>query len=385
MSWFVPRINISLQIIMNTYFPNSANDWDTLDLKELELDPSKIDDLISFIKVNESKMDRDIGNALEGGHFSEPLPEGEIIGPTEPREDPSGVIIYKGRILSKWGPVHRPDMTFSVTKSYLAVCAGIAFDQGLIKDFDQTVESEIDDELFKTDQNNQITWAHLLNQTSEWEGELWGKKDLIDRNRDLNLPPNTPSKKGTHRDLKKPGEYWEYNDVRVNVLSYVLMKLFRKPLPEVLKKEIMEPLGASDTWRWEGYKNSYIEIDGQMLQSVSGGAHWGGGLFISSLDHALVGLLMLREGEWNGQQILSKTYLDMLKKPCEKNPDYGFLWWLNQRKGFSRYSSEKALFAFGVGRNLIWIEPEYDLVVVVRWLEKDSFEELTNKVVSVFI
>jgi len=267
----------------------------------------------------------------------------------------------------------------------LALCVGIAFDQGLIRDFDQTVESVIDDELFKTDQNNQITWAHLLNQTSEWEGELWGKKDLIDRNRDLNLPPNTPSKKGTHRDLKKPGEYWEYNDVRVNVLSYVLMKLFRKPLPEVLKKEIMEPLGASDTWRWEGYKNSYIEIDGQMLQSVSGGAHWGGGLFISSLDHALVGLLMLREGEWKGQQILSKTYLEMLKKPCEKNPDYGFLWWLNQRKGFSRYSSEKALFAFGVGRNLIWIEPEYDLVVVVRWLEKDSFEELTNKVVSVFI
>ena len=201
----------------------------------------------------------------------------------------------------------------------------------------------------------------------------------------LNLPPNTPSKKGTHRDLKKPGEYWEYNDVRVNVLSYVLMKLFRKPLPEVLKKEIMDPLGASDTWRWEGYKNSYIEIDGQILHSVSGGAHWGGGLFISSLDHALVGLLMLREGEWKGQQILSKTYLEMLKKPCEKNPDCGFLWWLNQRKGFSRYSSEKSLFAFGVGRNLIWIEPEYDLVVVVRWLEKDSFEELTNKVVSVFI
>ena len=367
------------------YYPDSVFDWEHLDPLGHLLDRAKLEEVISFAKTNESKMDRDIGRALEGGHFSEPLPEGEVIGPTEPRKDPSGIIVHKGKILSQWGPVERAEMTFSVAKSYLALCVGIAFDQGLIRDFDQTVESVIDDELFKTDQNNQITWAHLLNQTSEWEGELWGKKDLIDRNRDLNLPPNTPSKKGTHRDLKKPGEYWEYNDVRVNVLSYVLMKLFRKPLPEVLKKEIMEPLGASDTWRWEGYKNSYIEIDGQMLQSVSGGAHWGGGLFISSLDHALVGLLMLREGEWNGQQILSKTYLDMLKKPCEKNPDYGFLWWLNQRKGFSRYSSEKALFAFGVGRNLIWIEPEYDLVVVVRWLEKDSFEELTNKVVSVFL
>ena len=75
----------------------------------------------------------------------------------------------------------------------------------------------------------------------------------------------------------------------------------------------------------------------------------------------------------------------MLKTACPKNPDYGFLWWLNSRNGFSRYASKNALFALGVGRNLIWIEPDYDLVVVIRWIEKDAFEEMTQKVLEVFI
>ena len=129
-------------------------------------DSTKIKDVISFAKVNESKMDRDIGKALEGGHFYEPLPEGEIIGPTEPREDPSGLIVHKGKILTQWGPTDSADMTFSVAKSYLSLCAGVAFDQGLIKDLDETVSSSIDDPLFQNQQNQSITWRHLLHQTS---------------------------------------------------------------------------------------------------------------------------------------------------------------------------------------------------------------------------
>ena len=118
------------------FYPDSFSKWEHFDPLELKFDSTKINDVISFAKVNESKMDRDIGKALEGGHFSEPLPEGEIIGPTESREDPSGLIVHKGKILTQWGPTDRADMTFSVAKSYLSLCAGVAFDQGLIKDLD---------------------------------------------------------------------------------------------------------------------------------------------------------------------------------------------------------------------------------------------------------
>ena len=44
------------------------------------------------------------------------------------------------------------------------------------------------------------------------------------------------------------------------------MQVFRKPLPEVLKKHIMDPIGASDTWEWLGYDNGWMEIDGRRMQ-----------------------------------------------------------------------------------------------------------------------
>ena len=78
--------------------------------------------------------------------------------------------------------------------------------------------------------------------------------------------------------LNEPGTFFKYNDVRVNLLAYSLLQVSRKPLPVVLKEKIMDPIGASTTWRWYGYDNSFVNIDGVMVQSVSGGGHFGGGL-----------------------------------------------------------------------------------------------------------
>ena len=144
----------------------------------------------------------------------------------------------------------------------------------------------------------------------------------------------------------------------------------------------MKPIGASDNWKWHGYENSFIEIDGKRMQSVPGGAHWGGGLFISTSDHARVGLLVESRGRWKDRQIISEAWIDLMLEPCPINPDYGALWWLNNRRAFSKAASEEALFAMGVGRNLIWIDRKHQLVVVVRWLDRDSFQEFSRKVVS---
>ena len=341
---------------------------------------SKFDAAISFAVANESKMDRDIGAALAGGHFSEPLPGGEIIGPVRPRGTPSGMIIHRGDEVASWGPVDAPDMTFSVTKSYLAICAGIAWDKGLIQ-LDAPVRDSVQD-LFETPQSHAITWEHLLHQTSEWEGALWGKADLIDRNRSLDTKPGAPSLKGTHRDLQIPGSFWEYNDVRVNLLALSLMRVFRRPLPEVLREHIMDPIGASDTWEWHGYSNSWEEIDGRRIQSVSGGAHWGGGLFIPTTDHARVGQLMVQRGTWNGKQLLSEAWIKRCLQPCPQNAGYGYLWWLNQNGENATSAPPSSYFAIGVGRNAIWVDPELDLVVVVRWIEKDAFDGFCQRVLA---
>ena len=98
--------------------------------------------------------------------------------------------------------------------------------------------------------------------------------------------------------------------MRVNRLSLALLRVAGRPLPELFAERVMAPIGATSGWEWHGYGNSWVEIDGRRMQSVSGGSHWGGGVFIGSRDQARIGLLMLRGGVWNGRRLLSRSYLD---------------------------------------------------------------------------
>ncbi|MEQ8584725.1 MAG: serine hydrolase [Thalassobaculaceae bacterium] len=367
---------------MTDYVPGAGDDWARIEAAEAGADAAALDDARSFAVEHESKMNRDIAKALEGGHFSEPPPLGDIIGPTAPRGPASGIVLRGGKILAEWGPTDRADITFSVTKSYLSIMAGLAVDDGLIPDVHQPVGDLVDDGGFDAAQNRTCTWHHFLQNTSEWEGTLFSKPDLVDRNRDLSLPPGTPSKKGTHRDLAAPGDFWEYNDVRVNRLSLSLLRVHRKPLPKVLKTRIMDPIGASDTWSWNGYINSWVEVDGQPMPSVSGGAHWGGGLFISARDHARVGLLMLRRGMWGDVPLLSPDWVDACTTPCALNPSYGYLWWLNGDGRHVPSAPRTSFFAMGVGSNVIWIDPVHDLVCVLRWIDKPSLDGFAKRLMK---
>lgn len=355
--------------------------WPTSAPEEAGFDASALAQAVQFAIQNESKMNRDIGAALAEGHFDEPWPIGQTIGPVKPRDDPNGVILRHGQIVTSWGDVERVDMTFSISKSYLALCAGIAVDDGLIPDINDPVRLLVDDGGFETEQNRDITWAHLLQLTSEWEGTLWDKPDWIDHNRDVTGKGNGADK-SVKRHMQPPGSYWEYNDVRVNRLALALLRVSKRPLPEVLKERIMDPIGASDSWEWHGYENSWVDIDGQRMQSVSGGAHWGGGLWISTLDHARIGALMINKGVWNGQRILSPEWVTACCAPCALNHQYGLLWWLNTDNGMFAKATASSFFGVGVGANLIWVEPENDLVVVVRWIEKTSISDFMGLVLG---
>ena len=355
-----------------------------------ETDPEKVgvkgkllSKAIDFAIKNESTMDRDIGAALEQGHFKEPWPIGKTIGPVKTRKSGSGVILRRGQLIKTWGDVEYVDMTFSISKSYLSLCMGIAVKDGIIPDINAPVKNIVKDGGFDTEQNKDITWAHMLQLTSEWEGTLWDKPDWIDHYRDVIGNSSHSEKKRSKRKLQPPGTYWEYNDVRVNQLSLALMYAFGCSLPEVLKERIMDPIGASDTWEWHGYENSWLEVNGQKIQSVSGGAHWGGGLWISSLDHARVGQLMLNKGSWNGCEIISEKWVNKCLTPCSLAPFYGYLWWLNDpQNGMLPGAPRSAYFAMGVGTQIIYVDPENDLVIVARWIEKEKAAEFVQMVLA---
>ena len=160
----------------------------------------------------------------------------------------------------------------------------------------------------------------------------------------------------------------KYNDVRVNLLAYCLLQVWRRPLPQVLREYVMDPIGASNTWRWHGYTSSWVTLDGARMQSVSGGGHFGGGLFISTRDQARFGLLFLRRGKWNDTRILPEGWIDRLRAPSRAQPGYGCMWWLNTGRRALEDAPEHVYYAAGFGGNYIVVDEENDLLVVVRWM-----------------
>src|SRR5690606_41272887 len=98
------------------------------------------------------------------------------------------------------------------------------------------------------------------------------------------------------RPRNEPGTVYMYNDVRVNLLALAALNVWRRPLPHVLREFVMDPIGASNTWRWYGYETSWIVLDGQLVQSMSGCAHWCGGMVISARHMARLGPPYLPRG-----------------------------------------------------------------------------------------
>ncbi len=353
--------------------------WPTVAPAAAGFDPATLEQAVRFAADHEIGWPRDLRAHIEAGFF-EPPPDNAILGPIRPRGGPNGLVLRDGAIVARWGDTRQVDFTFSVAKSYLSLLAGVAVADGLIGDLDEPVARTVDDGGFAGPHNGAITWRHLLQQTSEWEGSLFGKSDLVDRNR--NLAVEGKGRKGDPRPLQTPGSHWEYNDVRVNRLSLALLRRFRRPLPEVFRERIMQPIGASSDWSWHGYRTSQVEIDGRMVESVSGGSHWGGGVLIHAEDQARIGLLMLNRGAWAGRPVLPERWIAESLTPCALNPNYGLLWWLNT--GRARYPSapESSFFASGAGGNITFVAPEQGIVAVMRWMERESTDQFLRLVLA---
>jgi CubicO group peptidase (beta-lactamase class C family) len=173
-----------------------------------------------------------------------------------------------------------------------------------------------------------------------------------------------------NREMHAPGTHFKYKDVRVNLLALAALHVWREPLPVVLRDHIMNPIGASSTWRWHGYEDSWITVDGQKIQSVSGGGHFGGGMFINAWDQARFGYLMLREGYWSGRQLISREWIEQARTPTPVKTDYGYAnWFLNHDQKSMPDAPPSSVTFLGNGVNVVYVDWDNDLVIVVRWIQ----------------
>jgi CubicO group peptidase (beta-lactamase class C family) len=384
--------------VAGVYYPGPDAEWERRRPEQVGMDARRLEEAVAFARANETRAPRNLEIAHYQSFGREPF--GEAIGPFSERGDPAGIVLRNGYIVAEWGDPYRADMTFSVTKSFLSTAVGLAFDRGMIRGLQDPVRGYVGpiaemgaqatagryaaDRIgapmllspFESEHNRKITWDHLLRQTSDWQGTLWGKPDWADR------PGSEPAEWMT-RARHEPGTRYQYNDVRVNLLALAATSLWRRPLPQVLREHVMDPIDASPTWRWYGYENSWILVDGQPVQSVSGGGHWGGGMFISARDQARFGYLTLRRGRWNDRQILSEEWIRLATTPTPVQTGYGFMnFFLNTDRTFLPSAPASAFAHMGNGTNMVYVDPENDLVVVARWIERNQIDGLVQRVIA---
>lgn len=361
----------------DSYYP-PAGQWQSASPESLGLNQVKLQQAVDFAIASENPASKDQA-IVQATTFGAREPFDQIIGPMSVRASANGIIIYQGKVVASWGNTDSVDMTHSISKSFLTTVTGLAIDDGLIRDANDKVAPYLptDNALFAGEHNSQIRWDHLLRQTSDWQGTLWGKPDWADR--PVGEPKDWPNRK-----LYTPGTHYKYNDVRINVLALATTYVWRKPLPQVLNERIMQPIGASSSWRWHGYENSWIELDGQKIQSVSGGGHWGGGMFINAWDLARFGYLFLRDGNWQGKQLISQDFIKKARTGGTAKADYGYAnWFLNPNRSVFAAAPESAVTFQGAGRNIIYIDKENDLLMVARWIANgDELNILIEKVLS---
>ncbi len=360
---------VALHAQAKPYFPPTGM-WAKKTPKQLGLDAAALEAAIQFAQSHETERTLDFSD--------QERTFGTLLGsvPTE-RAHTNGVVIYKGYVVAEFGETTAVDPTYSAAKSMLSTIAAIAVREGKITNLNDPVAKLIKDGGYDATQNAPITWQMHLQQESEWEGEMWGKKhDFVGRTA-FGAGERKP------RDLQKPGTFYEYNDVRINRFALSLLHLFKKPLPDIFRDEVMNVIGASHSWKWVPYHNSYVEVDGKRMASVSGGTRWGGGMWINAWDLARFGYLWLRSGNWNGKQILPPAYVKAALTPSQYGPDYGYLWWLNTKGKNYPGLPTTAFGARGAGSNTVTILPEQDLVVVWRWHAGNEAEFVKRVVAAI--
>lgn len=339
------------------------------------IDRAALDAAVAAAEADEPDLPRDMTAWLQTTLSDEPITE--IHGPVSPtpRGGPTGVVIVGGDTVATWGEPDRSDMTFSIAKSTLALVAGAAHDDGLLVNLDEPADARVGcPELADTG----ITWRHLLTQTSDWRGELFG------------LPwwGDPQGRQEATEPVHGPGVRFAYNDIRTNLCSLALTHLHQAGGAEVFAERIAVPLGFEHPWSWHGLHDMTTELaDGRRVEVVTGGSHWGGGLWMSSIDLAKIGQMMVAHGRHDDRRVLSETWIARLLEPCPAREAYGLMWWRNPEAGrpaagdvgataaadaFFAGSGIRGFAAVGTGQQVVWCDPDRDLVAVIRW-SRDPF------------
>ncbi len=312
------------------YFP--GEEWRIASPETQGIDATKINDFISLLKA---------------GRIQKPITSFAIVK--------NGYLVVDETFSGYNG--NRPHTLQSVTKSITSTLIGVAIQQAYIKDTDQKILSFFPEYQTIANMDEHKRDMSLENALTMRTGQAWtGERHLGA----LNSYSGDKMKYVLDYKMQTaPGKKWYYNSGIAIILGGLLQNASGMPTQEFAQKYLFDPLQISSAnWRW----------------SHRGIPHTGGGLFLKPKDMAKIGYLYLRNGNWNGKQLLPEWWV---KKATTRHVSdtediagirqlsYGYMWWLMSLDKKARNQSNAEIFmAYGHWGQFIFIIPKYDMVVV---------------------
>lgn len=234
----------------------------------------------------------------------------------------------------------------SATKSVTSILTGIMLDNGELDSLNCRLFDYLPQYFNDNNHKKDITLRHVLTMETglEFDDDIHTREMLYNRGSSLKFVLD--------RDLVfEPGTSFYYGDGNPQLLSGLIFEITGKTESEFAKEYLFGPLGISN-YIWESTH------DGLSLGAI--------GLWLTPRDMAKIGVLMAKNGLWNGARVVSETWIKESTRDQSSFSNYGYYWYPIE---------DKAFYAEGHGGQLIWVYPEYDLVVVIT---SDSYAKSWN-------
>jgi CubicO group peptidase (beta-lactamase class C family) len=284
------------------------------------------------------------------------------------------MVVVSGKVIFSMGDLSYNAKIASCRKSLLSMLYGKYVEDGTI-DLEATLKDlKIDDIGGLLDIEKKAKVRHLITARS---GVFHPASNTGD---DYKYAPA--------RGSVEPGTYFLYNNWDFNCAGGIFEQLAGMDIYSAFYKDIALPIGMQD------YRLANQKKSGDLTLSKYPAYHF----WISTRDMARIGYLMLREGEWDGQQIISKDWVktttSVVTPRSEMNPssrhshefDYGYLWWIFNKEftGYDPTVYKDGYTATGLGGQYITVLPQLDMVIAHKdinsQMEKSTYYMLIKKI-----
>ncbi|MGW8313952.1 MAG: serine hydrolase domain-containing protein [Bacteroidales bacterium] len=248
----------------------------------------------------------------------------------------------------------------SATKSITSILTGIMLDIGGIESLESMIYDYLPEYFDDDGRKRSITIRQVLTMET-------GLNFIDDvHTREMLYHPGSSLRFVLEKDLVfEPGTDWFYGDGNPQLISGLIQKLTGVSESEFAEKYLLTPLGITN-YMWETTKDSLT------LGSI--------GLWLAPRDMAKIGLLMANQGTWNGTRVVAESWINESTRRQSLFQNYGYYWYPLE---------DKAFYAEGHGGQLIWVYPEYDLVVVITsdpytksWKISESYGSIFNGIIT---